>query len=51
LNGLSRNSVGEFYIELKVDKANETSHMLCHKFAGEIIGTKQESNYLKLMTA
>ncbi|WP_192021469.1 GNAT family N-acetyltransferase [Shewanella sp. WPAGA9] len=49
-NGLSRNGVKAFYIELKVDKDNEASHKLCRKFADEIIETEQGTNYLKLVT-
>ncbi|MEZ8056291.1 hypothetical protein, partial [Vibrio atlanticus] len=48
-NGLGRNNIAEFYIELKVDKGNEASHKLCQKFADETIESESSTNYLKLI--
>ncbi|MGC9535280.1 hypothetical protein [Vibrio atlanticus] len=48
-NGLGRNNIAEFYIELKVDKGNEASHKLCQKFADETIKSESSTNYLKLI--
>ncbi|CAM4439764.1 GNAT family N-acetyltransferase [Vibrio agarivorans] len=49
-NGLSRNGVKEFYIELKVDKGNEVSHKLCRKIADDTVETEAGTNYLKLVS-
>lgn len=49
-NGLNRNGIKEFYIELKVDKDNQASHNLCRKFADETVETETGTNYLKLVS-
>ncbi|MFA0465435.1 GNAT family N-acetyltransferase [Vibrio breoganii] len=49
-NGLARNGIKEFYIELKVDRDNQASHKLCKKFADEEIETEQGTNYIKLIS-
>jgi GNAT superfamily N-acetyltransferase len=48
-NGLSRNGITEFYIELKVDSGNEASHNLCRKFSDEVIENEKGRIYLKLI--
>lgn len=48
-NGLNRNGTKEFYIELKVDKANEVSHKLCRYFSDETIEHEMGTTYLKLI--
>jgi ribosomal protein S18 acetylase RimI-like enzyme len=48
-NGLNRNGITEFYIELKVDSGNEASHNLCRKFSDEVIEKENGRIYLKLI--
>jgi GNAT superfamily N-acetyltransferase len=48
-NGLNRNGINEFYIELKVDEGNEASHRLCNHFCDETIDKDTGRIYLKLI--
>lgn len=48
-NGLNRNGINEFYIELKVDEGNEASHRLCNHFCDETIEKDTGRIYLKLI--
>ena len=48
-NGLHRNGIKEFYIELKVDEGNEPSHKLCSQFRDETIDGEEGKIYLKLI--
>ena len=48
-NGLNRNGINEFYVELKVDEGNEASHRLCNYFCDETIDKDTGKIYLKLI--
>ena len=48
-NGLIRNGINEFYIDLKVDSDNEASKNLCKKFSDEEINKDNGVIFLKLI--
>lgn len=47
--GLARNGIPEFYLELKVDKDNIASHSLCKKISDETKNNGSSTTYMKLV--